>query len=63
MQNEISNKRLMGYVHARALSHEEISQVSGGDDDGDDGDKKKPKRTKITVGGGANGSSRTFDDN
>ncbi|CTP93163.1 hypothetical protein [Xanthomonas graminis] len=60
MKNDISNKRVMGYVHARALSNEEISQVSGGDD----GDGKNPRpRTKITVGGGPNGKTRTFPDN
>jgi len=61
MQNEISSKRVMGYVHARALSNEEISQISGGDDDGDG--KNRPKRTKITVGGGPNRKTRTFPDN
>ncbi|PPU91965.1 hypothetical protein [Xanthomonas albilineans] len=66
MQNDDNSKRVMGYVHARELSNQEISQVSGGDDD-DGGDKQKKNGTKITVGtggsgGGSNGTGSQRSD-
>ncbi|WP_045770448.1 hypothetical protein [Xanthomonas albilineans] len=60
MQND-NNKRVMGYVHARELSNEEISQVSGGDDD-DGGDCPKKNRTKVTTGTGGGGTGETRCD-
>ncbi|MBB6366692.1 hypothetical protein FHR56_001805 [Xanthomonas sacchari] len=63
MQNDDNSKRVMGYVHARELSSQEISQVSGGeDDDGDDGDGKKKNRTKVTVGTPSNGTGNSRSD-
>ncbi|WP_045726775.1 hypothetical protein [Xanthomonas sp. GPE 39] len=62
MQNDDNSKRVMGYVHARELSNQEISQVSGGDDDDGGGDKPKKNGTKITVGTGGNGTGSTRAD-
>ena len=60
MQNDDNSKRVMGYVHARELSYQEISQVSGGDDEGGEGGDKG-HRTKVTVGTGGNTTSTRSD--